>query len=163
MLSVTFVCFVFWTYENSISILCKQTTTPSVIELLVLSRFIFPRRLFYSPSHEYIHTHTLTYLHSYTQPLRDFLDFLLFCFTSVFFYYFWFKIDKYRPSFNNINSKIRRETKVTAKISKNKTNNKQPQLHTHFQKGDNKSETNKKEVEIEGSMRENKQLQQQDL
>lgn len=31
VLSVTFVCFVFWRYENSISILCKQTTTPSVI------------------------------------------------------------------------------------------------------------------------------------
>lgn len=33
VLSVTFVCFVFWTYENSISILCKQTTTPSVITI----------------------------------------------------------------------------------------------------------------------------------
>lgn len=115
---------------------------------MVLSRFIFPHRLFYSPSHEYIHTHTLTYLHSYTQPLRDFLDFLLFCFTSVFFYYFWFKIDKYRPSFNNINSKIRRETKLTAKISKNKTNNKQPQLHTHFQKVITKAKQTKKKLKL---------------
>lgn len=58
------------------------------------------------------------------------------------------------------------EKKRNKNNGKNKQKQKQQTTTTTYtlSKGDNKSETNKKEVEIEGSMREeNKQLQQQDL
>lgn len=60
VLSVTFVCFVFWTYENSISILCKQTTTPSVITIGSLPIHLPSPTILLSLTR--IHTHSYTYI-----------------------------------------------------------------------------------------------------
>lgn len=60
VLSVTFVCFVFWRYENSISILCKQTTTPSVITIGSLPIHLPSPTILLSLTR--IHTHSYTYI-----------------------------------------------------------------------------------------------------
>lgn len=66
VLSVTFVCFVFWTYENSISILCKQTTTPSVITIGSLPIHLPSPTILLSLTQTHTHTHTIIHLHTCT-------------------------------------------------------------------------------------------------
>lgn len=69
VLSVTFVCFVFWRYENSISILCKQTTTPSDITIGSLPIHLPSPTILLSltriHTHTIIHLHTCTHIHSH--------------------------------------------------------------------------------------------------
>lgn len=89
VLSVTFVCVVFWRYKNSIFLLLDKQTIPSVLFSLTLSP---------------IQTHIIrTYLHTHTAIKKNFLIF--YCFVlAVFFYFFyyliiffWFETDKYWP------------------------------------------------------------------
>lgn len=154
MLSVTFVCFVFWRNENSISIsyIRKQTTTPSVFTI-GLSRFRFPHRLFYSPLQNkkptLIHLHTCTLIH--TQPLRDFLDFFIVLFHQCFIFalFFGLKLTNIGP-------------RSTTRDKHNGKNNIKTTTKTHFQKGDN-VKNNKTKVEIEGSTSNNRICTQQTL
>lgn len=116
VLSVTFVCFVFWTYENSISILCKQTTTLSVITIGSLPIHLPSPTILLSLTR--IHTHSYTYILAliYTAIKRFSWFFIVLFYQCFFSIIFGLKLTNIGP-----HSTTSTETKVTAKISKNKS------------------------------------------
>lgn len=104
VLSVTFVCFVFWRYKKkSIFYYLDKQTIPSVLSIP-------------SHSHQCTLTSYRTYLHTLIQPLRKFLDFfhcfvLAVFFLSIIWLCFWFETDKYWPPFLNNNSSEKKSNK----------------------------------------------------
>lgn len=106
VLIVTFVCFVFWRYKNSIFLLLDKQTIPSVLFNSLFSLTLSP-----------IQTHIIrTYLHTHTAIKKNFLIF--YCFVLAVFFLLFLLFDYFflvrngqilAPTFLNNNSSEKKE------------------------------------------------------